>query len=109
MFYAHLDSVEEFSFWDDVEQGDILGTIGRSGVKAGTKAPHLHFEIFSDYTMEVKTKFRFNPAYFIDYEDVGCVSEEEKKLQVKEKNRGGIKEVNGKKKLIYGNIKNFQK
>ncbi|MDE0536916.1 M23 family metallopeptidase, partial [Tenacibaculum sp. L6] len=40
LFYAHLDSVKEFSFGEKVKMGDVLGTTGRSGVKRGTRAPH---------------------------------------------------------------------
>ncbi len=67
LFYAHLDTVNELNFGDEVKCGDILGTTGRSGVSAGTHAPHLHFEIFCSYKMAVGTKYRINPAYFVDY------------------------------------------
>lgn len=109
LFYAHLDSVKEFSFGDKVTAGDKLGTIGRLGVTQGTKAPHLHFEIFSNYTM-AKTKYRINPAFCVDYKDVNDMSETEKELQETEKERGCITtEKNGKNKLVYDNMEGFKK
>ncbi|ATA67538.1 hypothetical protein CGC48_02175 [Capnocytophaga cynodegmi] len=64
LFYAHLDSVKEFNFGEEVKCGDVLGTTGRSGVEAGTCAPHLHFEIFCYYKMgDDAINYRINPAF----------------------------------------------
>ena len=43
--YMHLESLA-VQHWDEVEAGDVIGTLGRSGtVKSG---PHLHLEIRKD-------------------------------------------------------------
>lgn len=99
LFYAHLDSVKEFTFGEEVSCGDKLGTTGRSGVTAGTHAPHLHFEIFCSYRMGVGTDYRMNPAYFVAYKHYDDQSEAERTAQETEKNRGQIKEVDGSDKL----------
>lgn len=104
LFYAHLDSVKKFDYGDKVECGDILGTTGRSGVMAGTHAPHLHFEIFCSYVMATGTKYRMNPAYFIDYKYYDEQNAAERQKQQKEKDRGQIKEKYGKEKLSTSNI-----
>jgi|GEM_PF-3242995 len=108
LFYGHLDSVEEFKFGQEVKAGEVLGKTGRSGVTAGTTAPHLHFEIFSSYKMGVGTKYRINPAFYVNYKSFSEQSQAEKDLQKKEKERGKIKEVNGSKKLEYANMKGFK-
>ncbi len=109
LFYAHLDSVEEFKFGDEVKAGQILGKTGRSGVKAGTCAPHLHFEIFSNYKTAVGTKYRINPAFYVKYKSFDEQSTAEKELQKKEKERGKIKQVYGSKKLEYKDMTDFKK
>lgn len=109
LFYAHLDTVNEYKFGDEVKCGDVLGKTGRSGVTAGTCAPHLHFEIFCDYTMGVYTRYRINPAVFVEYKGFKEQSESEKNEQEKVKNLGQITEVNGKTKLNYADMKGFIK
>lgn len=109
LFYAHLDTINEYKFGDEIKCGDILGTTGRSGITAGTCAPHLHFEIFCDYTMGVGTRFRINPAVFVDYKGFKEQSESEKNVQEDVKNIGKITEVNGKTKLNYSDMKGFIK
>lgn len=104
LFYAHLHSVNEFTFGQEVKCGEQLGTTGRSGVNGGTCAPHLHFEIFSKYIMRVGTDYRINPAYFINYKYYDEQSESERNLQIREKNRGKINEVNGSSKLSEKNL-----
>lgn len=99
LFYAHLDSVKEFTFGEEVSCGDKLGTTGRSGVTAGTHAPHLHFEIFCSYRMGAGTDYRINPAYFVEYKHYDDQTEAERTSQETEKNRGQIKEVDGSNKL----------
>jgi murein DD-endopeptidase MepM/ murein hydrolase activator NlpD len=108
LFYAHLDSVNEYAFGDEVKCGDVLGTTGRSGVTAGTCAPHLHFEILCDYKM-AKTKYRINPAFWVNYKGFAEQSDAEKKSQETEKDKGKTKEVNGAKKLVYANMTGFVK
>lgn len=39
--YMHLDSIS-VKYWDEVEAGQIIGTLGRSGTKKS--GPHLHLE-----------------------------------------------------------------
>ena len=99
LFYAHLHSVNEFTFGQEVTSGQQIGTTGRSGVSGGTCAPHLHFEIFCSYRFAVGTNYRFNPAYFVSYKFFDEQSEDEKNAQIKEKNRGQIREFNGESKL----------
>ncbi len=104
LFYAHLNSVNEFTFGQEVTCGKVLGTTGRSGVSAGTHAPHLHFEIFCSYAMGSGTNFRINPAYFVDYKFYEEQSENERNTQLNEKSRGQIKEVNGSAQLGTSNL-----
>lgn len=99
LFYAHLHSVDEFTFGQEVKCGQPLGTTGRSGINGGTCAPHLHFEIFSKYIMKVGTDYRINPAYFINYKYYDEQSESERNLQIREKDRGKINEIDGTLKL----------
>lgn len=112
LFYAHLHSVNEFNFGDEVASGQVLGTTGRSGVTGGTTAPHLHFEIFCSYTFVehgkgVGTKYRINPAFFVDYKGYDEQSEDERKKQKTEKERGKLKQINGKVKLVYNHMPGF--
>lgn len=51
--YAHLDEVS-VRYYQNVKQGDIIGTIGTSG---GSISPHLHYEI-------IHNQSRMNPALF---------------------------------------------
>lgn len=99
LFYAHLDSVNEFTLDQEVSAGAKLGKTGRSGVTGGTHAPHLHFEIFCSYNMGVGTNYRINPAYFVDYKYYDDQSEAERTAQETEKDRGKIDEVDGSDKL----------
>ena len=109
LFYAHLNSVKEFTFGQEVASGDILGTTGRSGVTAGTRAPHLHFEIFCDYQMPAGTNYRINPGFFVNYKTYEKQSAAERTEQKTEKDRGKIVGVNGVKKLAHHNEGKFQK
>ncbi|WP_456311788.1 peptidoglycan DD-metalloendopeptidase family protein [Pseudomonas shirazensis] len=95
LFYAHLNSVNEFTIGQEVKCGDPLGATGRSGVTAGTHAPHLHFEILCSYVMQVGTQYRINPALFVKYKYYDEQNESEKNKQENEKNRGQITELNG--------------
>ncbi|WP_310556888.1 peptidoglycan DD-metalloendopeptidase family protein, partial [Flavobacterium sp.] len=104
LFYAHLDSVNEYTFGQEVVCGDVLGTTGRSGVTAGTCAPHLHFEILSDYTMGVGHNYRLNAGFFVSFKAFDDQTESEKSTQQVEAQRGQINEVDGKNKLTASNI-----
>lgn len=104
LFYAHLDSVEEFEFGAEVNAGRILGTTGRSGVAGGTCAPHLHFEIFCSYSFGVGTSYRINPALFVNYKHYDEQSESERTQQTTESDRGKINEHDGAQKLSTTNI-----
>lgn len=99
LFYAHLDSVNEFTFGQEVKCGDVLGKTDRSGVTAGTHAPHLHFEILCSYNMGVGTNYRINPAYFVSYKYYDEQSESDRNAQLNEKNEGQTVEVNGSGQL----------
>jgi len=99
LFYAHLDEVNEFKIGDKIKLGDILGKTGRSGITEGTTAPHLHFEIFSKYQMLVGTNNKINPAYFVDYKVYDDQSDEERTMQITEKDKGKKIAYSGKKKL----------
>lgn len=59
--------------------------------------------------MLVGTNYRINPAYFVNYKTYENQSEAERREQEQEKNRGVIKEVNGKQKLTHYNLSTFQK
>lgn len=104
LFYAHLHSVKDFTFGQEVKCGQQLGTTGRSGVTGGTCAPHLHFEIFCRYAMGSGTSYRINPAYFVNYKFYDEQSESERNAQTNEKNKGKINEVNGAGKLNETNL-----
>lgn len=104
LFYAHLHSVKEFTFGQEVKSGQEIATTGRSGVTAGTCAPHLHFEIFSSYVMATGTSYRINPGYFVNYKFFDQQSDIEKNAQIIEKDKGQIKGVNGVKKLHERNL-----
>lgn len=102
MFYAHLHTVNDYTYGQDVNCGDILGTTGRSGVTDGTCAPHLHFEILSNYIMgKGSIVHRMNPGYYVDYKVFNDLTDSEKKVQQDEAKLGKIKQVNGAKKLKY--------
>ncbi|WP_405207064.1 M23 family metallopeptidase [Aquimarina sp. LLG6339-5] len=107
LLYAHLDSVNAFSFGEEVTSGQILGKTGRSGITAGTTAPHLHFEILCQYSFGVGTGYRINPGFFVPYKHYDDQSEGDKQEQTDEKNNGKVKEVNGSEKLVYGNMEGF--
>jgi len=109
LFYAHLDSVKEYNFNDEVKCGETLGTTGRSGVTAGTCAPHLHFEILCDYTMAVGHKFRLNPGFYVNFKSFDEQSQQEKLDQQTEAKQGKIIEFEGQNKLDYDNMANFKK
>ncbi len=109
LFYAHLETVNPYTFGEKVSCGEVLGTTGRSGVIAGTCAPHLHFEIFCRYVMAVGTSYRINPALFVPYKGHNEQNEVEKSEQEKIKNKGQIVEVNGRTKLNYADMKGFIK
>ncbi|AXT54706.1 hypothetical protein D1815_02660 [Aquimarina sp. AD1] len=106
LFYAHLDSVNEFSFGEEVKSGQVLGKCGRSGIGGdGTHAPHLHFEIFSTYSKPSGTRYCYNPAYYVPYKHFSEQSEAEKIEQTTEKNRGYINEYVGAEKLQEKHLK----
>ncbi|GAA0734049.1 hypothetical protein GCM10009430_48820 [Aquimarina litoralis] len=110
LLYAHLDSVNEFSYGDEVTAGQVLGKTGRSGIgRGGTSAPHLHFEILCAYYPDtvvfgVGTSYRINPGYFVSYKNYDEQSESERAEQTSEKDRGKINEINGSVKLDRVNI-----
>lgn len=109
LFYAHLDTVNQYTFGEKVSCGEVLGTTGRSGVVAGTCAPHLHFEIFCEYVMATGTMYRINPALVVSYKGFNEQSDVERNEQETIKNKGQIAEVNGKTKLQYAHMKGFVK
>lgn len=110
LFYAHLNSVKEFDFGDEVKCGEVIATTGRSGVEKGTCAPHLHFEILSSYIMGTGSiAYRINPAYFVKYKGYIAQSESEKKMQLDEKNKGKLVDFEGEEKLPYSDIRGFIK
>lgn len=86
------------------------GTTGRSGVQKGTCAPHLHFEVLSNYVMgSGSIASRINPAFFVNYKGFSEQSDIEKKKQEDEKNRGKVIQFEGVKKLPYADINGFIK
>ncbi|CAD7800180.1 Glycyl-glycine endopeptidase LytM [Chryseobacterium aquaeductus] len=67
LFYAHLNEVliEEGV---DVKAGDKIAKTGVSGVRGGTCAPHLHFEIFTTiYAVGRGLSYRCNPGYYVHF------------------------------------------
>lgn len=110
LFYGHLDSVKDYKYGQEVSCGEILGTTGRSGVVKGTCAPHLHFEVLSDYVMgSGSIRTRINPAFFVNYKGYNEQSAVEKKKQEDEKNKGKTVQHDGVKKLPYADIDGFIK
>ncbi|MGP0089009.1 MAG: M23 family metallopeptidase [Xanthobacteraceae bacterium] len=45
--YAHLNSIK-VSLGDCVARGDVIGTVGNTGLTIPGRAAHLHFEVLSD-------------------------------------------------------------
>ncbi|MBO6184348.1 MAG: M23 family metallopeptidase [Chryseobacterium sp.] len=110
LFYGHLDSVIDYKFGQEITCGEVLGTTGRSGVVKGTCAPHLHFEVLSDYVMGSRSiRTRINPAFFVDYKGYNEQSAAEKKKQEDEKNKGKTVQHDGVKKLPYADMDGFIK
>ncbi|MGB1283807.1 MAG: M23 family metallopeptidase [Polaribacter sp.] len=82
--YAHLlDILVKKS--QIVRAGDIIGKTGVSGVIAGTKDPHLHFNISSKKT---GSSYLVNPAYYVYWKEESSLTEAEKKIQTDRKNEG---------------------
>lgn len=104
LFYAHLDSVNEYEYDEEIKCGTKIAKSGRSGVPGGTCAPHLHFEIMCQYRMQTGTSYRINPAFFVKYKTYNEQSTTEKNKQEQEKNRGKINQLNGSGKLPERNI-----
>ena len=105
LFYAHLDSVNQYEYGAEIKCGTKIAKSGRSGVPdGGTCAPHLHFEIMCQYRMQVGTSYRINPAFFVKYKNYNEQSTAERNKQEQEKNRGKISQLNGSGKLPAQNI-----
>ena len=67
LFYAHLNEVlvEEGA---EVKSGDVVAKTGVSGIRGGTCAPHLHFEIFTTiYAVGHGLNYRCNPGYYVHF------------------------------------------
>ena len=81
LFYAHLEEilVDE---GNKVDAGKVIAKTGVSGVKGGTRAPHLHFEIFTTkYAVGLGLSFRCNPGYYVHFKSPKEQSNQEKELQ----------------------------
>lgn len=82
LFYAHLDEVLVKKGGPKVNAGTVIAKSGVSGIKKGTCAPHLHFEIFTTkYAVGMGLKYRCNPGFYVHYKTYGDMSEEEISLQ----------------------------
>ena len=82
IMYAHLDSFDSnIKVGGKVKSGDIIGKTGVSGVKGGTHAPHLHFEVKTRSSVKKDDMGRCNPSLFVDFKDYTQQSEVERKRQ----------------------------
>ena len=61
VLYAHMDTID-VSVGDVVELGEVIGTVGQTGVATG---PHLHLEVFIREDSS-GTWRRINPAFFVE-------------------------------------------
>lgn len=67
LFYAHLNEVL-VTEGAEVEAGAVIAKTGVSGVRGGTCAPHLHFEIFTTiYAVGRGLNYRCNPGYYVHF------------------------------------------
>lgn len=66
LMYAHMQSFSVVA-GDKVKSGDIIGLSGVSGVRAGTNAPHLHFEIISSPQVGGGLSNKYNPAFYVNH------------------------------------------
>lgn len=87
LFYAHLQKVivaakDANGNPTQVEAGKIVATSGVSGIKKGTCAPHLHFEIFTNKKAVGKgLQYRCNPGFYVHYKNIDEQSDAEIKEQ----------------------------
>jgi predicted chitinase len=97
LFYAHLQKVL-VEKGKKVTAGMVIAKSGVSGVKTGTCAPHLHFEIFTTlYAVGKGLKYRCNPGYYVHFKSPTEQSKSDKELQKKTAENGKIEEFYGKK------------
>ncbi|SHM62720.1 Peptidase family M23 [Chryseobacterium polytrichastri] len=81
LFYAHLEEAL-LSEGTPVDAGKIIAKSGVSGVKNGTCAPHLHFEIFTTvYAVGMGLNYRCNPGTYVYFKGPNEQSQEELDLQ----------------------------
>ena len=58
LFYAHLGTIK-VEAGDEVKKGELIGTIGTTGLETGT---HLHFSVFSSDGFSIKPKNGCGPG-----------------------------------------------
>ncbi|MCG7497313.1 peptidoglycan DD-metalloendopeptidase family protein [Vibrio sp. Of7-15] len=94
LMYAHLSSVEsKLKVGSSVKVGEIIAKTGVSGIKetgvikAGTCAPHLHFEVRTKASIPKSDMGRCNPSLFVNFKDYSQQSEAERKQQKDERDR----------------------
>ncbi|MUK65224.1 LysM peptidoglycan-binding domain-containing protein [Aliivibrio fischeri] len=99
--YMHLNSIEinpetgsVFKAGDKVQKGQIIAKSGVSGIKTGTKAPHLHFEVSSEHEYG-NSNTKINPGFFVDFKyiDQQSVSDKEKQSVVAKTNHKSYKGI----------------
>ncbi|MFC6269787.1 peptidoglycan DD-metalloendopeptidase family protein [Frigoriflavimonas asaccharolytica] len=106
LHYAHLRKIYVKKGWIisnvDIPIGETgVSGVTKAGLRDGTSAPHLHFEIRNK-----DTKDRINPGFFTDFKNFKTMSEIEKNEQGDIAEKGKIKEFLGqtdtyKKELDY--------
>lgn len=101
LFYAHLQEVNVKKIDANgnptqIEAGKVVAKSGVSGVKSGTCAPHLHFEIFTTiYAVGEGLKYRCNPGYYVHFKTINEQSEDEIKEQKQIASKGKINNFYG--------------
>lgn len=81
LFYAHLNSVD-VKIDEEVKTGQAIASAGVSGVKGGTRAPHLHFEIWvRDWSELGGFTYRINPGKYVRFKSYDQQTAEERKQQ----------------------------
>ncbi len=87
-FYAHIKKIDttKFIVGKIVKAGTVIGKASVSGVKGGTRAPHLHFEIRNKpFSIVYPTgfKYRCNAGLYVNFKGYDAQSEEQKSQQAK--------------------------
>ncbi len=102
LFYAHLKSVDVDIKNPEVKAGQTIGSSGVSGVSGGTRAPHLHFEIWVRDWPTVYSggwTYRVNPGMYVRFKSYDQQTAEERKQQADQAAKSAVNNFFGDKKV----------